>query len=62
MAIPNWCNGVHWSEATFARRQRLAEVIGSYQPAAIIHFAGLIEVAQSTVDPLAFFENTSRAQ
>ena len=38
-------------------RNRLDEVIRAYNPAAIVHFAGLIEVAQSVFDPIAFFEN-----
>jgi UDP-glucose 4-epimerase len=38
-------------------RARLEQVILSYRPAAIVHFAGLIEVAQSLADPLAFFDN-----
>jgi UDP-glucose 4-epimerase len=38
-------------------RERLEEVIGLYSPAAIIHFAGLIEVAESITNPIAFFDN-----
>jgi UDP-glucose 4-epimerase len=38
-------------------RERLEEVIGLYKPAAIIHFAGLIEVAESITNPIAFFDN-----
>jgi UDP-glucose 4-epimerase len=38
-------------------RERLDEVISTYRPAAIIHFAGLIEVAESTANPVAFFES-----
>ena len=38
-------------------RVRLEEVIGLYKPAAIIHFAGLIEVAESITNPIAFFDN-----
>ena len=38
-------------------RDRLGHVILKYKPEAIVHFAGLIEVAQSISDPLAFFEN-----
>jgi UDP-glucose 4-epimerase len=38
-------------------RERLARVISSYKPAAIVHFAGLIEVAESVTNPIAFFEN-----
>ena len=36
---------------------RLERVISSYRPAAIIHFAGLIEVAKSVINPIAFFDN-----
>ena len=28
-----------------------------YQPAAVVHFAALIEVGESVKDPAAFFEN-----
>jgi UDP-glucose 4-epimerase len=38
-------------------RERLDQIILSYKPAAIVHFAGLIEVAESIADPLAFFDN-----
>jgi UDP-glucose 4-epimerase len=38
-------------------RERLEQVIRSYKPAAIIHFAGLIEVAESVTNPMAFFDN-----
>jgi len=38
-------------------RDRLDQVIRNYKPAAIIHFAGLIEVGQSISDPMAFFDN-----
>ena len=37
-------------------KERLEAVIRKYQPAAVIHFAGLIEVGQSFLDPAAFFE------
>jgi UDP-glucose 4-epimerase len=37
-------------------RARLEQVILSSKPAAIVHFAGLIEVAQSIADPVAFFD------
>lgn len=36
---------------------RLAEVFSKYDIAAVIHFAGLIEVGESVRDPLAFFDN-----
>ena len=38
-------------------RKRLDQVISAHKPAAIVHFAGLIEVSQSISDPVAFFEN-----
>ena len=38
-------------------RARLDQVIAKHKPAAIVHFAGLIEVGQSMSDPIAFFEN-----
>ena len=38
-------------------RGRLDAVFEKYRPAAIVHFAGLIEVGQSVRDPAAFFEN-----
>jgi UDP-glucose 4-epimerase len=38
-------------------KERLDQVIDSYEPAAIIHFAGLIEVAESITNPMVFFEN-----
>jgi UDP-glucose 4-epimerase len=38
-------------------RVRLASVIKAYQPAAIVHFAALIEVGESVKAPAAFFDN-----
>jgi UDP-glucose 4-epimerase len=38
-------------------RERLEQVVRSHKPAAIIHFAGLIEVAESITNPIAFFDN-----
>ena len=38
-------------------RERLEQVISSCKPAVIIHFAGLIEVAESVTNPIAFFDN-----
>ena len=38
-------------------RKRLDQVISVYRPVAIIHFAGLIEIAESVTDPIAFFDN-----
>ena len=38
-------------------RERLGAVIETYRPAAIVHFAALIEVGESVKDPAAFFDN-----
>lgn len=38
-------------------RERLGAVIAGYKPAAIVHFAALIEVGESVKDPAAFFDN-----
>jgi UDP-glucose 4-epimerase len=38
-------------------RNRLDEVIGKYNPLAIVHFAALIEVGASAQDPGSFYEN-----
>lgn len=38
-------------------RARLDEVLARYQPAAILHFAALIEVGQSVREPAAFYDN-----
>jgi UDP-glucose 4-epimerase len=38
-------------------RARLDEVLRRYKPAAVIHFAGLIEVGESVKHPMSFFEN-----
>jgi UDP-glucose 4-epimerase len=38
-------------------RGRLAAVIEAYKPAAIVHFAALIEVGESVKSPAAFFDN-----
>src|SRR4051794_3049646 len=43
-------------EGDIRDRKRLDEVLNKYQPAAIVHFAALIEVGQSVRDPLPFFE------
>ena len=37
--------------------ERLDEVMARHRPAVIVHFAALIEVAQSTVDPLSHYRN-----
>ena len=38
-------------------RARLAEVIAKHRPAAVLHFAALIEVGESVKDPGGFFDN-----
>lgn len=38
-------------------RGRLDEVFHKYRPAAVVHFAGLIEVGQSVIDPASFFDH-----
>ena len=38
-------------------RSRLDQILSAYRPQAIIHFAGLIEVADSIANPIAFFDN-----
>jgi UDP-glucose 4-epimerase len=51
---------VHWGpleEGDVRDRERLEQFIRSYRPAAIIHFAGLIEVAESLSNPIVFFDN-----
>jgi UDP-glucose 4-epimerase len=64
VAFDNLVNGhrefVQWGpfeQGDVRDRKRLDEVIFRYQPIAIIHFAGLIEVAESINDPVAFFDN-----
>ena len=38
-------------------RERLDAVFERYRPAAVVHFAGLIEVGESVRNPAGFFEN-----
>jgi UDP-glucose 4-epimerase len=64
VAFDNLVNGhrefVQWGpfeQGDVRDRKRLDEVISVYRPVAIIHFAGLIEVAESVTDPIAFFDN-----
>ncbi|PWE57762.1 UDP-glucose 4-epimerase GalE [Metarhizobium album] len=38
-------------------RDRLDDVLARYRPAAILHFAALIEVGQSVREPAAFYDN-----
>ncbi len=63
IAFDNLVNGhrkfVNWGPlevGDIRDKERLEAVIRKYQPAAVIHFAGLIEVGQSFLDPAAFFE------
>ena len=44
-------------EGDIRDRARLDAVLRKYRPAAVVHFAALIEVGQSVKDPTAFFEN-----
>lgn len=64
VAFDNLVNGhrefVQWGpfeQGDIRDRRRLEEVIQAHRPAAIIHFAGLIEVSESIADPVAFFDN-----
>lgn len=60
----NFSNGhrefVQWGpaeEGDIRDRARLDEVLAKHKPAAILHFAALIEVGESVKDPVAFYEN-----
>lgn len=60
----NFSNGhpefVQWGEletGDIRDRSRLDQVFRKYRPAAVIHFAALIEVGASVLDPVSFFEN-----
>ncbi|MBO9170264.1 UDP-glucose 4-epimerase GalE [Rhizobium sp. L245/93] len=60
----NFSNGhrefVRWGpveEGDIRDRARLDEVIARHKPAAILHFAALIEVGESVKDPVSFYEN-----
>ena len=60
----NFSNGhrefVKWGpaeEGDIRDRQRLDEVLKKHRPAAILHFAALIEVGESVKDPVSFYEN-----
>src|SRR5262249_61149284 len=64
IAFDNLGNGhresVQWGpfeQGDIRDRARLDEVFQTYRPAAIIHFAGLIEVAESVANPVAFFDS-----
>jgi UDP-glucose 4-epimerase len=60
----NFSNGhrefVKWGpaeEGDIRDRARLDEVLAKHKPAAILHFAALIEVGESVKNPVAFYEN-----
>ena len=60
----NFSNGhrefVKWGpaeEGDIRDRVRLDEVLAKHKPAAILHFAALIEVGESVKDPVSFYEN-----
>lgn len=60
----NFSNGhrefVRWGpleQGDIRDKARLDEVFERYRPAAVVHFAALIEVGQSVKDPIGFFEN-----
>ncbi len=60
----NLCSGnqeaVKWGpfeHGDIRDRKRLSEVIQTYKPSSIIHFAALIQVAESVADPATYYEN-----
>ncbi|MDI7860628.1 UDP-glucose 4-epimerase GalE [Rhizobiaceae bacterium n13] len=60
----NFSNGhrefVKWGqveEGDIRDRVRLDEVFAKHKPAAVLHFAALIEVGESVKEPVAFYEN-----
>lgn len=60
----NFSNGhrefVRWGpaeEGDIRDRARLDAVLSKHKPAAILHFAALIEVGESVKDPVSFYEN-----
>ncbi|MGO4437298.1 UDP-glucose 4-epimerase GalE [Rhizobium sp. RAF56] len=64
VVFDNFSNGhrefVKWGpaeEGDIRDRGRVDEVLAKHKPAAILHFAALIEVGQSVVDPVSFYEN-----
>ncbi|WP_160007621.1 UDP-glucose 4-epimerase GalE [Rhizobium sp. 18055] len=64
VVFDNFSNGhrefVQWGpaeEGDIKDRARLDEVLAKHKPAAILHFAALIEVGESVKDPVAFYEN-----
>ncbi|MBB4575216.1 UDP-glucose 4-epimerase GalE [Rhizobium lentis] len=64
VVFDNFSNGhrefVKWGpaeEGDIRDRARLDEVLATHKPAAILHFAALIEVGESVKDPVSFYEN-----
>ncbi|WP_084365687.1 UDP-glucose 4-epimerase GalE [Rhizobium sp. RU36D] len=64
VVFDNLSNGhrefVRWGaleEGDIRDRARLNEVFEKYAPVAVVHFAGSIEVGQSTRDPVSFYDN-----
>ncbi|MBB3525138.1 MULTISPECIES: UDP-glucose 4-epimerase GalE [Rhizobium] len=64
VVFDNFSNGhrefVKWGpaeEGDIRDRPRLDEVLAKHKPAAILHFAALIEVGESVKDPVSFYEN-----
>ncbi|MFS8145966.1 UDP-glucose 4-epimerase [Rhizobium sp. R635] len=64
VVFDNFSNGhrefVKWGpaeEGDIRDRARLDEVLAEHKPAAILHFAALIEVGESVKDPVSFYEN-----
>ncbi|MDC9810515.1 UDP-glucose 4-epimerase GalE [Rhizobium binxianense] len=64
VVFDNFSNGhrefVKWGpaeEGDIRDRARLDEVLAKHKPAAIMHFAALIEVGESVKDPVSFYEN-----
>lgn len=60
----NLCSGneaaVQWGpleRGDIRDRARLAEVIGKYNPVAVMHFAALIQVGESVKNPSLFYDN-----
>ncbi len=64
VVFDNFSNGhrefVRWGpaeEGDIRDRAKLDDVLAKHKPAAILHFAALIEVGESVKDPVAFYEN-----
>ncbi|MHC2217835.1 UDP-glucose 4-epimerase GalE [Rhizobium leguminosarum] len=64
VVFDNFSNGhrefVRWGpaeEGDIRDRARLDAVLAKHKPAAILHFAALIEVGESVKDPVSFYEN-----